>query len=80
MVNIHKRERTSPLFKVGASQESNTVLKKRKFKLVPNELDDVVNIKQEHSVDINQSLPEDRKDILKLVSYKLQPFLYNEFL
>lgn len=55
LVTIHKRERTDKF--------SSPVIKKRKFVMVQNE-----QISTVLSVESNDSpLPEDRKDVLKLV-------------
>lgn len=64
LVNIHKRLHTSPLFDEAATSSSASNLKKRKFRLVPN---DTVAADASKSADIVPSLPEDRKELLQLV-------------
>lgn len=80
LVSIHKRERTSPLFSTAQISPSPTGLKKRKYRLVPNnntlDFDASTSIHQPQPAvseplnDLKQTLPEDRKELLKLVSLR----------
>lgn len=72
LVQIHKRDRKSEFFEStldsgSPSKSQSPLLKKRKFKIVPNETENVSKVGAGTSTILNQ-MPDDRKDILKLVS------------
>lgn len=72
LVTLHKRERKSEFFESStadsgiSSISQSPLLKKRKFKIVPNDSGNVSTGSKAVSTLPNQ-LPDDRKDILKLV-------------
>lgn len=75
LVAIHKRERKSELFEMISDSSNNgacqtTSLKKRKFKLVSNDIDDdsppSVSVINETKTN---ELPHDRKELLKIVNF-----------
>lgn len=86
LVNIHKRERTSPLFAghnadgSSTSSASQQMLKKRRLRLVANDTATSQSVSAATQPQVtSSSLPSDRMQLLKLLKSSLAPNKYSLF-